>query len=582
MKVAYAGHVSLQSLGEEVGADRHAVLILHVLQIQAVITRPDQSIEDGGVLAGGNEHLEHAGVHGTGQLAQIAHKGVQDAAAAAAEVDAGISPAAGVLHSDQHAGDILILVDRCDPGQVDGPEGHGPLLYQGPVHCQAGLETHILPVGEPAGGGHGLLVHGQRVLHHGHGGKGIAGVGAALGRRDITVLIRHGDGVIPVALAPQKHGGGEHRLFEVVVGAHEAGGVAGIDEGAVLEVVVHHLPGHEGLTGLALRHGLQHHHAGGGAHLLLDADTAVDHLEDRIIGVAADVPDLQDVLDLVHRGDHVFLRLPRLRGPELGGVEIDGDLAGFIGGKDGVRLVLAGCANVVAAGAEAGSLTEGIVLEHAAPDGDLGVGQGAAVRLHQGQLRFGRLPQAEGVQGVELQLSGVLLAGLEVLMVDGAHVLRIAVLGAEPHVAGDSVRLIEGQHAFDVGGGGLFHALAVHIAQGGLQRRGHLEEVELVLQGVGGDGDLRRHAGGGMGGGDGCRAVLHRGHAHFQLGQVGVEVKELDILVQTALLVVHRDIVVVGGPGDAVLEGVPAVIVVVDTDVVQQTQLLPHGEDAHR
>ena len=82
-----------------------------------------------------------------------------------------------------------------------------------------------------------------------------------------------------------------------------------------------------------------------------------------------------------------------------------------------------------------------------------------------------------------------------------------------------------------------------------------------------------------MGGGDGRLAALHGGNAHFQLGQVGVKVEELDILVQAALLVVDGDLLVGGGPGDAVLKGVPVVIAVVDADVIQQAQLLPHGQD---
>ena len=82
-----------------------------------------------------------------------------------------------------------------------------------------------------------------------------------------------------------------------------------------------------------------------------------------------------------------------------------------------------------------------------------------------------------------------------------------------------------------------------------------------------------------MGGSDGGGAALHGGDAHHQLRYVGGHGEVLDILIQAALLVVHGDGVVVGGPCDAVPEGVPAVIAVVDADIVQKAQRLPHGKD---
>ena len=85
-----------------------------------------------------------------------------------------------------------------------------------------------------------------------------------------------------------------------------------------------------------------------------------------------------------------------------------------------------------------------------------------------------------------------------------------------------------------------------------------------------------------MGGGDGGKAVLGGGDAHQQLGQVGVVAEVLDVLVQPALLIVDGDSVVAGGPADAVPEGVPAVLIVVDADVLQQSQLLPQGQDLLR
>ena len=585
LEVAHAGHIRLQALGHKVGADRHAVLVLHILQVQAVIASPDEGVEDTGVLAGGDEHLEHAGVHGACQLSQVAHQSIKDAIAIPAKVDF-LFPAAGVRQGGHHAGDVLILLHRFNIGQVDGPKRHGALLHQGAVLGKACLEAHVFPIGDPPGSGHGLLSEGQGVLHHGHGGEGVAlRARGHLGLGAVAVLIHHGQGVRgPVAaLAPQEHIGGEHRFLEVVVGAHKARGIAGVDEGAVLQVVVDDLPCHKGFVRLTLGHFLQHHHAGSGAHLLHGADGAVHHLEQGVIGIVRNVADLQHILDLVLGGGKAVLGLPRLFGPELGEVEVDGELAVFVGGELGVLLSLSGSTDIVTGGAQTGRFAEIPVLVHAAPNDHFRAGQGRTIGRYEGQLCLGCLPQAEGVQGVELKFSGVSLAGLEVVVVDGAQVLRglviLSDLRVEPHVAGDAAGLVEGQHAFAVGGHGPLLVIAVGIAQGGLHRRGHLEQVELVLQGMGGDRDAGAHIGGGVGGGDGRLAALHGGDAHFQLGQVGVKVEELDILVQAALLVVDGDLLVGGGPGDAVLKGVPVVIAVVDADVIQQAQLLPHGQD---
>lgn len=85
--------------------------------------------------------------------------------------------------------------------------------------------------------------------------------------------------------------------------------------------------------------------------------------------------------------------------PELGGVEVDGDLAVTVGCKDRVGLVFAAGVNAVVGFAEAGSLAEAAVFIDATPDGDVGVGQRSAVRLHQRQLCLGRLAQGEDVEG---------------------------------------------------------------------------------------------------------------------------------------------------------------------------------------
>ena len=317
-------------------------------------------------------------------------------------------------------------------------------------------------------------------------------------------------------------------------------------------------------------------------HLLLDADAGVHRLEDGIVGVIVDVPDLQHILDLIGAEQRGILVLSGGRRPELGGVEVDSDLAVLVGCIGDIGLVRAAAVHTAAVLTDTRGLAVIAVLEHAAPEGDLCIGQGGAVGLQQRQVHLGRLAQGGGVQWVELEHGGILLAGLEVLLIDSAHVLVVLphVARAEPHVAGNSVGLIEGQHALFVGGGRLLLSLAVHIAQGGLLGGGYLEEVELVAQG--GDGYRHRvgHAGLGVGGGDGGCAVHGGGEGHGGARQVGLVGKEVDVLVETALLVVHRHHVAVGGlPLDAVQVGVPVVLPVVDAHVLHEAQLLPQLHD---
>ena len=83
------------------------------------------------------------------------------------------------------------------------------------------------------------------------------------------------------------------------------------------------------------------------------------------------------------------------------------------------------------------------------------------------------------------------------------------------------------------------------------------------------------HTRGGMGSRDGCGAVGPAGQRHFGFGKVGIKGEVADVLIQSALLVVDGNgIVVVGGPLDAVFKGVPSVLVIVDADVLDQPQLL--------
>ena len=79
-----------------------------------------------------------------------------------------------------------------------------------------------------------------------------------------------------------------------------------------------------------------------------------------------------------------------------------------------------------------------------------------------------------------------------------------------------------------------------------------------------------------MGGGDDGRPLPGGGDGHGGAGQVGLVGEEVDVLVETALLVVHRHhVVVVGGPLDAVQIGVPAVFLMVDVYILDQAQGLP-------
>ena len=83
------------------------------------------------------------------------------------------------------------------------------------------------------------------------------------------------------------------------------------------------------------------------------------------------------------------------------------------------------------------------------------------------------------------------------------------------------------------------------------------------------------HARGGMGSRDGCGAVGPTGQRHFGFGKVRLKGEVADVLIQSALLVVDGNgIVVAGGPLDAVFKGVPTVLVIVDADVLDQPQLL--------
>ena len=91
------------------------------------------------------------------------------------------------------------------------------------------------------------------------------------------------------------------------------------------------------------------------------------------------------------------------------------------------------------------------------------------------------------------------------------------------------------------------------------------------------------HARGGMGSRDGCGAVGQAGQRHFGFGKVGIKGEVSDVLIQSALLVVDGNgIVVAGEPPDAVFKGVPSVLVIVDAYVLDQPQLLAQLQNFSR
>lgn len=80
-----------------------------------------------------------------------------------------------------------------------------------------------------------------------------------------------------------------------------------------------------------------------------------------------------------------------------------------------------------------------------------------------------------------LQLGGVLLRGDQVLVVEGAEIFGIALLGLQVDVALDAALLIDGRPAVRHGGDFLLDAVAVGVAQRGFYRGGELEQEQLVL-----------------------------------------------------------------------------------------------------
>ena len=566
--------------------------VIHIADVQAVVAAPDEGVEHGVVLGGGDEHLEHGAAHLLELVehpGDVAVKGVAHLVVLEGEI--GVLRADAPLHLHQQGGGVR--VHQVHIGEVGGLEGHGHIPHQLAVLIDAGPESGGLLAPQPAGVGHGGLGENGGVGDHGDIGEG-EGV-------DLHLLLRqggpglpgHGDGAGPVCrIQPPEHEvAGELGIFKSAVGAHLAGGAQHIPH---LELPVrrapavgHGLGGEEGGVLLPIRRLLQHHHGAAGAQDAVGGHGALDvhqHGEVCVIRKAQLEPVLQRRV-----GEGAVVPL----GVELGGVQGHRQLAVAVGGEGDV--LIAG--HQITAGTHvhtvpAAGLAVVPLQIDAAPEGDLLVGVGRAVGLHQVELRLGGGHQGGGVQGVELQLGRVPLPADQRTLGDGAQqgvgvalVVRVpAGVGAGPqaHIAVDAVGLVEGQQAVAVGGDGPGFARAVGVGEGGLPGGAHLEEVELVPKGVHIHPHAVGHVGGGVGGGDGGGAVQGGGDRHPGLGQVGLIAQVQHIVPEAALLVVdgHIGVAFVGRrPFDAVAEAAPVVLVGVDAHILDEAQLLPQGQD---
>ena len=428
--------------------------VVELVHVQAVVAAPDQGVEHGAVLGGGDEHLEHGAAHileVIDHVEQVVAKGVAHLVVIEGEVAALGGKALLHLHHQGRG----VFVHQLHVGQVHHLEGHGHVPHQLPglVHTgpEGGGGLGLLP----AGVGHGGLGEDGGVGHHGDLGEGEGFVGHRLLRQGGPGLPGHGDAGLPVRRVqpPEHEVAGELGVLEGAVGAHLAGGAQHVPH---LELVLrrglavgHGLGGEEGGVLLPLRHLLQHHHGAASAQDAVGGHGALDvhqHGEVCVIRKAQLEPVLQRRV-----GEGAVVPL----GVELGGVQGHRQLAVAVGGEGDV--LIAG--HQITAGTHVHTVpAAGLAVVpfqiDAAPEGDLLVGVGRAVGLHQIELRLGSGHQGGGVQGIELQLGRVPLPADQGALGDGAQqgvgvllVVRVPVgVGAGPqaHVAGDAVGLVEG------------------------------------------------------------------------------------------------------------------------------------------
>ena len=360
--------------------------------------------------------------------------------------------------------------------------------------------------------------------------------------------------------------------FEAAVRADLPGRAADIHLLTVGKTVINALRHDEGFVFLPRRHALQRDNALCGAHYIVHAQLAVDGQQQRIVPVAVNCADLQNVLQLIQSGKRRGAALALFGRPELGGIQIDGYISRRIRGIDAAGGAVGKC---VCRGAQLSRPAVASVFINAAANGHRLARQRIAARRDERHRCPGDSPKAEGIQGIKLQLCGIPLAGTQIFFIDGAEKNIRAGAGPQRHLTGDSVGFVKRQHAITVGLDRFGRAFAVGVLQRSFRRRRQLEEIELILQRLRCHLYGGTHARGGMGSRDGCGAVGPAGQRHFGFGKVGIKGEVADVLIQSALLVVDGNgIVVAGGPPDAVFKGVPSVLVIVDADVLDQPQLL--------
>ena len=128
---------------------------------------------------------------------------------------------------------------------------------------------------------------------------------AALGGRKNAVFVRQLETVIlriGNLLAPEEHGGVQGCCFKAAVRADLPGRAADIHLLTVGKTVINALRHNEGFVFLPLRHALQRDNALCGAHYIVHAQLAVDGQQQRIVLVAVNCADLQNVLQLIQSG----------------------------------------------------------------------------------------------------------------------------------------------------------------------------------------------------------------------------------------------------------------------------------------
>ena len=359
--------------------------------------------------------------------------------------------------------------------------------------------------------------------------------------------------------------------FEAAVRADLPGRAADIHLLTVGKTVINALRHNKGFVFLPRRHALQRDNALCGAHYIVHAQLAVDGQQQRIVPVAVNCADLQNVLQLIQSGKRRGAALALFGRPELGGIQIDGYSSRRIRG-----IGVAGDAadKCVCRGAQQSFLAVASVFINAAANGHRLARQRIAARRDERHRCPGDSPKAEGIQGIKLQLCGIPLAGTQIFFIDGAQINIPTGAGPQRHLTGDPVGFVKRQHAITVGLERFGRAFAVGVLQRCFRCRRQLEEIELILQRFRCHMYGGTHARGGMGSRDGCGAVGPAGQRHFGFGKVGIKGEVFDVLIQSALLVVDGNGIVVGGPLDAVFKGVPSVLVIVDADVLDQPQLL--------